>query len=131
VLGALPWWGERLQGAVKASAAVARPILAASGLPPAQPGQPLRGIVQWGLDQPSFALYLERPVPRRAPQPGELALARRDRIDRLVRERLQAEASAAGRPLTPAEADAAGRGVWQLLHEQRGLLLLRWQGMTP
>lgn len=131
VLGALPWWGERLQGAVKASAAVARPILAASGLPPAQPGQPLRGIVQWGLDQPSFALYLERPVPRRAPQPGELALARRDRIDRLVRERLQAEASAAGRPLTPAEADAAGRGAWQLLHEQRGLLLLRWQGVPP
>jgi len=130
VLGVLPWWGERLQGAVKANAAVARPILASDGLPAVQPGQPLRGVVQWGLDQPSFALYLERPVPRRAPQPGELALARRDRIERLVRERLQAEASAAGRSLTPAEADAAGRSAWQLLNEQRGLVLLRWRGVT-
>lgn len=130
VLGALPWWGERLQGAVKASAAVARPILASDGLPSAQPGQPLRGVVQWGLDQPSFALYLERPVPRRAPQPGELALARRDRIEGLVRERLLAEAASAGRSLTPAETDAAGRSAWQLLHEQRGLVLLRWQGVA-
>lgn len=68
----LPWWGERLQGPVVALARVAR----------AQ--HPDATVVQWGLHQPSFALLLGRPTPRRAPHPGELALVRVDRLDTLV-----------------------------------------------
>ncbi len=68
----LPWWGERLQGPVVALARIAR----------AQ--HPDQTVVQWGLHQPSFALYLGRPTPRRAPKPDELALVRVDRLDTLV-----------------------------------------------
>jgi len=70
----LPWWGERLQAPVKTLAQLARTH------------HPDRPIVQWGLHQPSFALYLQRPTPRRAPQPGELALVRVDRLASLRHE---------------------------------------------
>ena len=61
--------------------------------------------VQWGLHLPSFAVYLRQETPRRAPQPGELALVRTDQLATL----------------------AAG-GRWQVLHAERGLSLIRWQG---
>ena len=31
-------------------------------------------MVQWSLHQPSFAVYRQAPVPRRAPEPGELVI---------------------------------------------------------
>ena len=67
----LPWWGERLQG----------PVVALARLTVAR--HPQAGVVQWGLHQPSFALLIGRPTPRRAPEPGELALVRVDRLDTL------------------------------------------------
>ncbi len=70
----LPWWAERLQGPVVTLARVARL---------ARAEHPQTEVVQWGLHQPSFALYLGRPTPRRAPLPGELALVRIDRLDTL------------------------------------------------
>ncbi|MDB5942976.1 MAG: glycosyl transferase family 39 [Ramlibacter sp.] len=63
---ALPWFGETLQGPVRGAAAVA-----AAREGPA---------VQWGVHLPSFAVYLGRPAPVRAPQPQEMALARADRL---------------------------------------------------
>lgn len=69
-----PWWGERLQGPVRDLARQAQ----------AQPGAP--AAVQWGLHLPSFAFHLDRPVPRRAPQPGELALVRSDQLEALARQ---------------------------------------------
>lgn len=65
----LPWWGNTLQGPVRAAAQVAR------GYP--EPA------VQWKLHQPSFAVYREQATPRRLPQPGELALVRTELLDRL------------------------------------------------
>ncbi|MDP4302100.1 ArnT family glycosyltransferase [Leptothrix discophora] len=70
----LPWWAERLQGPVKTLAGIARTQ------------QPGRVAVQWGLHQPSFAFYLGQPAPRRAPEAGELALVRADRLDALQAE---------------------------------------------
>jgi 4-amino-4-deoxy-L-arabinose transferase-like glycosyltransferase len=90
-----PWWGERLQGPVRDLARQAR----------AQ--APDTPAVQWGLHQPSFAVYLDREAPRRAPRPGELALVRTDQLDRLA-------------------ADAGGR--WTGLAEAPGLRLIRWDG---
>jgi hypothetical protein len=62
----VPWWGEALQGPVKALALEATARNAA--------------IVQWKLDQPSVAFYRSVPAPRRAPVADELALTRVDRI---------------------------------------------------
>lgn len=61
-----PYVGELLQGPVKRAALVAktRP----------EPG------VQWNFFQPSFSVYREQQAPVRAPQPGEIALTRADRI---------------------------------------------------
>jgi 4-amino-4-deoxy-L-arabinose transferase-like glycosyltransferase len=53
---ALPWWGDLLQGPIKRAAEVAR-----------QRPEPA---VQWGLHQPSFAVYREQEAPRRAPGTG-------------------------------------------------------------
>ncbi len=86
----LAWWGDVLQGPVMRAGLVAR----------AQPGV----AVQWGLHQPSFAVYRQQPAPRRPPEPGELALTQRSRLQNL-----------------PA-AD------WQEIYSERGLVLLRWQG---
>jgi hypothetical protein len=62
----LPWWGQVIQG----------PVVELARLAHDRP-QPL---VQWQLHQPSVAFIAERPAPRRPPQPGELALTRRDRL---------------------------------------------------
>lgn len=61
-----PWWGETLQGPVRRAAAVATTL-----------GGP---VVQWRVHLPSFAVYRGEPVPRRAPNVGELALTRADRL---------------------------------------------------
>jgi len=65
-LQVLPWWGQALQGPTKALALQAA----------AQGGH----LVQWQLHQPSAGFYRGQPVPRRAPQAGELALTRVDRL---------------------------------------------------
>jgi 4-amino-4-deoxy-L-arabinose transferase-like glycosyltransferase len=64
------------------------------------------GAVQWGVHLPSFAVHREASAPRRAPRPGEMALVRADQIDRL----------------------AAG-GRWSPLFEERGIRLIRWEGV--
>ncbi len=90
-LWAAPWWGEALQGPVHRAAEAARAHGVATGQPVA--------VVQHRLHLPSFAVYLGQPVPRRDPQPAELAFTRADRLT-------EAEAS---RPR---------------LFEERGLVLL-------
>lgn len=75
-LALLPWWGAHLQGPVQRLALKARHLQQAGAT-----GQPTPTVVQWGLHQPSFALYLQQETPRRAPGPGEWALVRRDRFD--------------------------------------------------
>lgn len=90
-----PWWGERLQAPVRHAAEAAR-----------QQAGPVAA-VQWGLHLPSFAVYLQQEVPRRAPRPGELALVRTDQLATL----------------------AAG-GHWQVVHAERGLSLIRWHGVA-
>lgn len=90
-----PWWGERLQGPVRDLARLARQQA---------PGTPA---VQWGLHLPSFAVYLDREAPRRAPRPGELALVRADQLDGLA---------------------AAAGGTWTGLGAAPGLRLIRWDG---
>jgi hypothetical protein len=62
----LPWCGEVLQGPVKRAAAVA-----------SSHGGPA---VQWRVHLPSFAVYLQREAPLRAPADAEMALTRVDRI---------------------------------------------------
>ena len=95
-----PWLGDRLQGPVKRAALA---VLAGTDAPRA---------VQWGVHRPSVAVYLETPVPRRAPQAGEVALVREDRLpDDLARLGL---ADAAPPPYT-------------LLYRERGLAMIRWQ----
>lgn len=71
--GALPWWGEQLQGPVREAAALAR------SLP--EPA------VQWRVQLSSFSVYRERETPRRAPQPGELVLLRVDQAPSLLKAR--------------------------------------------
>ena len=56
----VPWWADVLQGPVKAAGLKARQLGKAA--------------VQWKLHRPSLAVYQQAPAPRRAPQPGELAL---------------------------------------------------------
>jgi len=65
VVAAWPWAGEALQGPVR------RAALASSQ----HEGQ----AVQWNVHWPSVGFYREQPVPRREPQPGELAFVRMDR----------------------------------------------------
>jgi 4-amino-4-deoxy-L-arabinose transferase-like glycosyltransferase len=60
-----PWWGEAIQGPVRRAAAAVPPGAAA---------------VQWGVHQPSWAVYLQREAPRRAPELGEFALTRTDHL---------------------------------------------------
>lgn len=69
----VPWWAEAAQSPVRILARHARD----QGLP----------VVQWGLHQPSAGFYRESPAPRRAPEPGEVALVRVDRLERLIAER--------------------------------------------
>lgn len=68
LLGAVvaPWFGDVLQGAVREAG---RRVQAAQA--PA---------VLWRFDAPSFAVYARAVTPRRAPQPGEWALTRIDRV---------------------------------------------------
>ncbi len=63
-----PWLGEVLQGPMKHAATFAR-----SRPEPA---------VQWMLHQPSFSVYRETETPLADPAPGQLALTRRDRLNR-------------------------------------------------
>ncbi|MDO5691330.1 MAG: glycosyltransferase family 39 protein [Pseudomonadota bacterium] len=67
-LFATPWLGDALQGPIKRSAIAAR---AAAGDAP---------VVQWNVSWPSSGVYLNRVVPAREPQPGELAITRVDRL---------------------------------------------------
>ena len=62
----IPWVSETLQGPVKAAG------LWASGRS--------ESIVQWQLNQPSFAFYRGAPTLSREPGAGELALVRQDRL---------------------------------------------------
>jgi 4-amino-4-deoxy-L-arabinose transferase-like glycosyltransferase len=85
VEGVLPWWGDRLQGPVRDLAHAARRWQIVDALPAASGGgtaasSRMPTVVQWGLHQPSFSVYLGDVSPRRAPQPGELALVRSDRL---------------------------------------------------
>ncbi|NML17178.1 phosphatase PAP2 family protein [Azohydromonas caseinilytica] len=64
---AVPWWGQALQGPICRLAAVARARA------------PLPTVVQWAVNQPSFAWCLGTPTPRRLPEAGEWALVREDR----------------------------------------------------
>lgn len=89
---ALPFWGDLIQGPVRRAAE-----LACSRTEPA---------VQWGLHQPSFALYREQATPRRAPKDGELALVRMDQLPKLM-------------------AQAGGR--FSLLFSERGYGLILWR----
>jgi 4-amino-4-deoxy-L-arabinose transferase-like glycosyltransferase len=112
----LPWWGERLQGPVRNAALAARAVNAQA----VARGEAPAGCVQWSLHQPSFALYLQQPCPRRAPQVGELALVRLDQLSALTADRLGSPpADAPTSPTSPA---------WEMLHRERGLALIRWQG---
>jgi 4-amino-4-deoxy-L-arabinose transferase-like glycosyltransferase len=61
-----PYFGEVLQGPVKRAALVAR-----------ERSEPA---VTWNFHMPSFAVYRERVTPIGAPQAGELALTRVDRL---------------------------------------------------
>ena len=69
-LVAVPWLGEALQGPVKRSALAARALAGDAT------------VVQWNASWPSAGVYLNRVVPAREPQPGELALTRSDRLQR-------------------------------------------------
>jgi 4-amino-4-deoxy-L-arabinose transferase-like glycosyltransferase len=89
---ALPWWGDVLQGPIRRAAEVAR-----SRVEPA---------VQWGLHQPSFAVYRGQATPRRPPRDGELALVRLDQLPQLM--------------------TAAG-GRFSLLFSERGYGLILWR----
>lgn len=125
----LPWWGERLQGPVRAAAQAAHAAWAGDRQ------AWMTTAVQWGLHQPSFAVYLGQEAPRRAPRPGDLALVRRDRIAALAQAQWQAEAAAAGAARAGGQAPGAAPvpapvppTAWTVLFEQRGLVLLRWHG---
>ncbi|MEW6695320.1 Undecaprenyl phosphate-alpha-4-amino-4-deoxy-L-arabinose arabinosyl transferase [Tepidimonas thermarum] len=61
----VPWLGQLLQGPVKEAGLRARAL----GVP----------AVQWRFDAPSFSVYRQAPTPKRAAEPGELALTRIDR----------------------------------------------------
>ena len=77
VMVVVPFWGQHLQSPVRELAQEAH----VRGLP----------LVQWQLHQPSAGFYRQQPAPRRAPQVGEAALLRSDR--------LAAASAEAGRPL--------------------------------
>lgn len=62
----IPWVGQTLQSPVQQAGLWAR--------------QRSETIVQWQLDQPSFAFYRGVPAPKREPVAGELALVRQDRL---------------------------------------------------
>jgi len=100
-LALLPWWGAHLQGPVQRLALQTRQLQQNAPGGPATPT-----VVQWGLHQPSFALYLQQEVPRRTPRPGEWALVRRDRFD-------------------PARSLADPQQAWVSLAEDGAFLLLR------
>lgn len=61
-----PLLGELLQGPVKRTALAAR-----------ETGE---SVVQWNAHWPSLSVYLQAETPIRAPQPGELAVTRADRL---------------------------------------------------
>lgn len=61
-----PWAGGLLQGPVKEAALAARAL-----------GGP---VVAWRFDAPSMSVYREAVTPQRAPEPGELAITRIDRV---------------------------------------------------
>lgn len=58
----LPWWGQTLQGPVRALALLSR--------------ERPEVVVQWGGNWPSFAVYRQHIAPQRMPEPGEMALVR-------------------------------------------------------
>ncbi len=80
-----PLIGNLQQAPIRDAAAVARGL-----------DEPL---VMWKLNTPSFSVYVQRVVPRRQPEPGEVALTRADR--------------------------AALLGDHELLYHERGIALVR------
>lgn len=66
-LAVLPWWGQALQGPVKAAGLLLR-----------ERGQ---AATQWHTHQPSVGFYAQAIVPRRAPEVGEWALTKRAKGD--------------------------------------------------
>ncbi|MBN8489444.1 MAG: glycosyltransferase family 39 protein [Burkholderiales bacterium] len=71
---ALPWWAHWLQSPIRDLGQLAA-------------GRDDR-LVQWKGHQPSLAFYAGRAAPRRAPETGELALVRRDRLNEAERSTL-------------------------------------------
>ena len=65
-LAVLPWAGAVLQGPVKEAALIAK-----------QRPEP---VVAWRYTAPSFSVYRQAVTPRRAPQSGELAVTRSERV---------------------------------------------------
>ena len=61
-----PWLGDVVSGPVKRAAQFvsARP----------------QTVVRWNLDVPSFSVYRQAVTAARAPEPGELAITRADRL---------------------------------------------------
>lgn len=86
-----PWLGEQLQGPIRRAALAARQM----------PGN----FVQWGVRWSSVSVVRGQSTPRRAPQPGEFAFVRMDRLPAL-----------------------AGGGHHEVLFAERGVGLIRWQG---
>lgn len=72
----VPWWARAFQEPVKTLALEST----VRSLP----------LVQWQLHQPSVGFYRGAPAPRRAPQPGEVALTRLDRFERTGRAEVPA-----------------------------------------
>lgn len=66
-LAVLPWWGQALQGPVKAAGLLLR-----------ERGQ---AATQWHAHQPSVAFYAQAIVPRRAPQAHEWAITKASKAD--------------------------------------------------
>jgi 4-amino-4-deoxy-L-arabinose transferase-like glycosyltransferase len=64
-----PLAGDLQQRPVREAAAVARKLDAP--------------LVMWGINTPSFSVYVQRVVPRREPRPGEVVLTKSHRLERL------------------------------------------------
>lgn len=95
----LPWWARTLQSPVHELAEMAR----------ARDAE----VVQWRARQPSFAFYLGKPTPSGEPEPGQLALVRKDRLkpdDNVVVVAERRGFALVGKPVAPtAPIPAAGK----------------------
>jgi 4-amino-4-deoxy-L-arabinose transferase-like glycosyltransferase len=100
--GAVPWWGEALQGPIRRTGEAAQ----ADGRP----------AVQWGIHWPSLAVYREASTPRRPPAPGELAVVRLDRLPEQAAA-LAASAAASGQAAPVLTVLRRERGVGLVVRE--------------